>query len=148
MNCVHSVCTKFFNHAYFWLQFHPFCVNEAAYIRFSVKKWTISLLYYVVVWSVCGGTMQTSPRFIAHYYIVTGHKIVPIVCTIKHVYRASLLRWLAHLVLHCTDKAQFGRNGCLQLHSGHLIWKFHVYCALTTHVHPLSLLIYCQLPSL
>ena len=48
--------------------------------------------------SVCGGTMQTSPRFIAHYYIVTGHKIVPIVCTIKHVYRASLLRWLAQVI--------------------------------------------------
>ena len=26
----------------------------------------------------------------------------------------QLLRWLDHLVLHCTDEAQLGRNSCLQ----------------------------------
>ena len=35
-----------------------------------------------------------------------------------------LLRWLAHLVLHCTDKAQLGQNSHLQLHSWHLFRSF------------------------
>ena len=37
-----------------------------------------------------------------------------------------LLRWLAHLVLHCTDEAQLGRNSCLQLYFWHQTLNFHV----------------------
>ena len=37
-----------------------------------------------------------------------------------------LLRWLAHLVLYCTDGAQLGRNSCLQLHFWHQ--TFEVSC--------------------
>ena len=42
--------------------------------------------------------------------------------------RGLLLRWLAHLVLHCTDESQLDRNSCLQLHSWHLVLKFHATC--------------------
>jgi hypothetical protein len=38
-----------------------------------------------------------------------------------------LLRWLAHLVLHCTNKAQFNQNSYmyLQLHFRHLFLNIH-----------------------
>ena len=41
-----------------------------------------------------------------------------------------LLRWLAHLVLHCSDKAQLGQNSHLQLHSWHLFISFMLSFAL------------------
>ena len=42
-----------------------------------------------------------------------------------------LLRWLAHLVLHCTDEAQLGRNSCLQLHFWHQTFELSCKLGLT-----------------
>ena len=43
-----------------------------------------------------------------------------------HVYMYTmglLLRWLAHLMLYCTDEAKLSQNNCLQLHFWHLFLK-------------------------
>ena len=53
------------------------------------------------------------------------------------------MRWLAHLELHCTDKAQLGRYSCLQLHCWHIFFGVLciVFCAVCFNVVLSSLLV-------
>ena len=62
------------------------------------------------------------------YSHVYAFKLISLTQLLKNPIGALdlLLRWLAHLVLHCTDEAQLSRNSCLQLHFWHQLLKFHV----------------------
>jgi hypothetical protein len=42
--------------------------------------------------------------------------LIPASAIYMYIVCDLLLRWLAHLVLYCTDEAQLSRNSCLQLY--------------------------------
>ena len=76
--------------------------------------------------SVLGNVFELGQQ--PYYYSTLSRKLVlnsgelRAVCAVYMAYLKSLgllLRWLAYLVLHCTDKAQLGQNSCLQLHFCH-----------------------------